>query len=94
MIDPSKKDIKTMFENLCCSHCKNEFDKDSFELENKYGNLRIYHLQCKKCGKDFGQIILNYNQKSDKHTALEIIQGATPITIDDVIDAHKFIQNL
>ncbi len=49
-------------------------------------------LSCAKCGKDFGEVIFNYNRKADVHFPLEIIEGPPPISYDDVIDAHQFIK--
>lgn len=88
----SKTLIDTLFVGLCCSQCKNDFSKDAFEILQKDGDILICHLVCQKCGKDFGEIILNINPKSSNHPPLEIIEGPPPINYDDVIDAHRFIK--
>ena len=90
----TQKEIKTMFSELCCSRCKNEFTKDSIKIIDKAGDTMHCHLLCTKCGKDFGEIIFQYNRKSDKHNSLEIIEGPPPISYDDVIDAHEFIKKM
>ena len=51
-------------------------------------------LSCAACGKDFGEIIFNFNRKTDHHNPLEIVEGPAHISYDDVIDAHKFIKKL
>ncbi len=90
----TQKDIITMFSGLCCSRCKNEFSKDSIEILDKENDTMICRLSCKKCGKDFGEILFNFNKKADKHTQLEIIEGPDAINFDDVIDANRFIKKL
>lgn len=84
--------ISTLFKELCCSHCKNDFSKESFKIIEKHSDTLICNLICEKCGKDFGEIILNINPKTEKHTPLEIIEGPPPINYDDVIEAHRFIK--
>lgn len=90
----SNKDIKTLFSNLCCSKCKNDFTKDSLEIIEQDGDIIVCNLTCERCGKDFGQIIFNFNKKINQHTPLEIIEGPEPISYDDVIDAHEFLKKL
>lgn len=89
----TQKDIKTLFSNLCCSQCKNEFTKESLEILEREKGLMICRLKCEKCGKDFGEILFNFNRKADKHPTLEITEGAKPIDYNDVIAAHRFIKN-
>jgi hypothetical protein len=88
----TQKDIKTMFSNLCCSRCKNEFSKNSIKIIEGDCDILICSLSCEFCHKDFGTVILNYNRKSKQHTPLKIIEGSPPIDYDDVIDAHRFIR--
>lgn len=90
----SKKDIKILFSGLCCSRCKNEFTKDSIKIIDRDSDVMVCSLSCEKCGKDFGEIVFNYDRKSKNHSPLEIIEGPPPIFYDDVIDAHKFFKNL
>lgn len=83
--------LKELFNNLCCSRCKNEFEENSIEIIHQDGDLLTIHLECKKCGKDFG---LGYLNLKDGTEALEIQEGPEAITSDEVIDAHNFIKNL
>jgi len=90
----TQKDIKALFSGLCCSRCKNEFSKDSLEILKRDCDIMHCRLSCAKCGKDFGEIIFNFNRKTDKHNPLEILDGPPPISYDDVIDAHEFIKKM
>ena len=55
--------------------------------------MMLCSLSCEKCGKDFGEVVFNFNRKSNKHLPLEIVEGPPPISSDDVIDAHRFIRD-
>ena len=92
-----KKEIKTLFNNLCCSHCKNGFDEDSVIIKREEEGLIVTSLVCRHCGKNFGVAFLGFSgiQVKDKNDlVMEVQEGPDPITYDDVIDAHRFIQNL
>ena len=84
-------DIKELFNNFCCSGCKNEFSEESIEVIHQDGELMTIHLTCQKCGKDFG---LGYLNIRDGNEALEVQEGPEPITADEVLDAHRFIKEL
>jgi len=88
----TQKEIKTLFEGLCCSRCKNEFSINSIKILEREGNILLCKLLCEKCGKDFGEIVFNYNRHAKVHSQLEIIEGPPPISYDDVIEAHRFIR--
>lgn len=88
----TQKDIKTLFSGLCCSHCKNEFSKNSIKILERDCDILLCSLSCAKCGKDFGEIVFNFNRKAENHSPLEIVEGPPPIDFDDVIDAHRFIK--
>ena len=88
----TQKDFGTIFANLCCSRCKNEFTLEDLKEIKREGDILICKLHCNKCDKDFGEVILNFNRIAQKHLPLEIIEGPEPIDYDDVINAHKFIK--
>lgn len=90
----TNEDIKKLFSNLCCSKCRNDFDKDDFTIKEQKGDILICNLTCKKCFKDFGDIVFNFNRKAKGHLPMEIIDGPAPISSNDVIDAHEFIKRL
>lgn len=89
----TQKDIKTLFSGLCCSRCKNEFDIDSIKIIESDCDILLCSLSCAKCGKDFGEVVFNFNRGSGSHLPLEIVEGPPPIDYDDVINAHKFIKD-
>ena len=88
----TQKDINALFSRLCCSRCRNEFTKESFNILEQNNDILICRLFCEKCGKDFGEIVFNYNRKAGEHSALEILEGPPPINYDDILNAHKFIK--
>lgn len=92
-----KKKLNRLFENLCCSKCRTGFDENSIEIMRAERGLLVTHLTCKNCGQSFGVAFLgidNIALKNNNDNALEVINGPEPISYDDVIDAHRFIQNL
>lgn len=90
----TQRDIKTMFSGLCCAKCKNDFDINSIEVVENRGDIFHCKLTCEKCGMNYGDIILNYDRKSKKHSELQALDGPPPITADDVLDAHIFIKKM
>lgn len=90
-----KKKIEKLFTNLCCSQCKNGFDENSVSIKRDEDGLLVISLECQKCGKNFGVAFLGFSGIDVKTSEpLEVVDGPEPITLDDVLDAHKFIQNL
>ncbi len=89
----TQKDIKTLFSGLCCSMCKNEFDINSIKIIKRDCDILLCSLSCAKCGKDFGEVVFNFNRKAHHHNPLEVVEGPPPIDYDDVINAHKFIKD-
>jgi len=90
-----KQQIKSLFSNLCCSQCKSDFDENSIEIVRDEDNLQVIRLHCKNCGKSFGLAFLGESNIEVKSAEpLEVQEGEPAITYDDVIDAHRFIQNL
>ncbi len=94
MNDFCDKDIKILFKNLCCSKCRNDFTTGSLTVKRREGDILICNLKCTVCEKDFGDVVFNFNRKSDKHYPMEIIDGPPPISSDDVINAHEFIKKM
>lgn len=90
-----KKKIEKLFENLCCSQCRNGFDEESITIKRQEEGLSVVKLECKHCGKSFGVAFLGLSNIDVKnYEPLEVVEGPDPITFDDVIDAHRFIQEL
>lgn len=98
-----KRKITTLFKELCCSHCKSDFDENSVDIireENSNGEeMLVFKLICQSCGKSFGVAFLGVSDLELKDSeeddlALKVKVGAEPITTDEVLDAHKFIKSL
>ena len=98
-----KRKISTLFKDLCCSDCKSDFDEDSVrvmrEEKTKGEEMLVVRIVCSNCGKSFGVAFLGisdleFKEGSDEDLALQVQQGANPISVDDVLDAHKFIKTL
>ncbi|MBQ2610968.1 hypothetical protein IJF81_01095 [bacterium] len=90
-----KEKIKKLFSNLCCSNCKSDFDEESIEVVRDEGDLKVIKLRCQNCGKSFGIAFLGEaNVEIKNYEPFVVQQGEEPITYDDVIDAHRFIQSL
>ena len=90
-----KKKIEKLFNNLCCSHCRNSFDEDSVKVKREEEGLTVISLECQKCGKNFGVAFLGFSDIDVKnYEPLEVQDGPEPISCDDVIEAHRFIKKL
>lgn len=90
-----KKKLEKLFDNLCCSQCKNGFNEDSITIKREEEGLTVINLSCKHCGKNFGLAFLGFSEIDVKnYDALEVQEGPEPISYDDVIDAHRFIKRL
>lgn len=92
-----KKKLKVLFENLCCSACKNGFEEESITIKRQEDGLLVINLSCTHCGKNFGVAFVGINDldvKEPQIEPLEVQDGPEPITYDDVIDAHRFIRDL
>ena len=83
---------------MCCSACKQDFDEDSFIIKREEKNLLVVQVSCSKCGKSFGMALLGQKPVSVKDNVddlpFEFQDCPMPITYDDVLDAHLFIDKL
>lgn len=88
--------IKTLFSGLCCNVCKHDFDENSIFIKRQEKNLLVLQIICPECGKNFGIALLGVNNIAVKENdkALEIQECPLPISYDDVLDAHQFIDKL
>ncbi len=94
-----KRKIATLFKEMCCSACRADFDEKSVTIMRDEDDLIVFRLACQNCGKSFGVAFLGLsdfelkNYKDDDE-ALQVQDGPPPISADEVIDAHEFIQKL
>ena len=92
-----KSKLKMLFSGLCCSVCKHDFDEDSISIKREEQNLLVLQIVCPDCGKSFGLALLGTGAlsiKDKKDEPLEFQNCPLPITYDDVLDAHHFIDKL
>ncbi len=95
----NKKLIGKLFSNMCCSECKSDFTQDAIKVMRKEEDLFVIQITCPNCGKSFGtaffgQCSMKAKKHKDADLTLEIQEGPPPIGLDDVLDAHNFIQNM
>lgn len=88
-----EKKLYNLFNNLCCSHCKSQFDEGAFSVKREEEGLLVTHLECPHCEKNFGIALLGFSGL-EVAGPLEVQEGPEPIGYDDVIDAHRFIRDL
>lgn len=98
-----KRKIATLFKDLCCSACKSDFTEKSVVIMREENTpdeeMIVFRLVCQNCGKSFGVAFLGIsdfdikNYQEDDIT-LHVKDGNEPISVDDVLDAHKFIKKL
>ena len=93
-----KSKINKLFENMCCSVCKHDFDESAITIKRENDDLLILQIVCSECGKNFGLAFLDTGDKTSNNKkedeALEFQQCPTPINLDDVLDGHNFIDKL
>jgi len=98
-----KRKISTLFKDLCCSKCKSDFDENSVKILREENNsdeeMLVVRMVCQNCGKSFGVAFLGISDLdlkdySDDDVVLHVQEGASPISVDEVLDAHKFIKEL
>lgn len=91
-----KNKLVKLFSNMCCSACRHDFDEDSFFIKRQEKHLLVVQVVCSSCGKSFGLAFLGTGSVEVKNEdeALEFQDCPMPITYDDVLDAHHFIDKL
>ncbi len=93
-----KSKLKKLFSGLCCSECKHDFDENAIFVKREEKNLLVLQIVCPECGKSFGLALLGTSAislKEEKEDDELVIQECPmPISYDDVLDAHHFIEKL
>jgi NAD-dependent SIR2 family protein deacetylase len=88
----SIKEIRGLFSNFKCSDCGAKFGSDCIQLvRDESDGLVVLHFRCQNCTKSFGVAFLGLNGE-DLANSTE--QEAPAIDFDDILDAHKCIENL
>ena len=90
--------VKLIFSNMVCSCCDNPFTADSVEIIRIEDNCAVVKIVYSHCEKNYGIVIVGIEkinlQDNIEDLAEEQVSDLPPITTDDVIEAHKFIDNL
>jgi len=99
--------IKEFFSNIRCTQCHCFFGEESINVVRHENNYTVIRVTCKKCGKNIGMAMLGLDKDSMKKSMeylndlkqtdeapIELTEDTTPITYDDVIDAHNFFYSL
>lgn len=87
-----EEDIKKMFKGLHCPKCKSNIEDIAVQvIRSGDDGLIVLQFMCEKCLKGFGIALLGLTDE-DITKAQE--DTSPPITMDDVLDAHKYIKNL
>ncbi len=93
-----KSKLKKLFSGMCCNICGHDFDEDAIFIKRKDKNLLVLQIVCPECGKSFGLALLGASVvgvKDEKEDdALTFQDCPLPISYDDVLDAHRFIDKL
>ena len=90
-----KSTLRKLFSELCCSVCKHDFKEDSIKVKREEKNLLVLQIVCQNCGKSFGLAFLGTNVIEEKEDdAFQMVDCPLPISYDDVLNAHEFIDNL
>lgn len=100
-----KKKIVKMLDELCCSDCHASFDENSVDIVRKEENLYVVKIICSNCQKSFGLAMLGINsiefkdeikqtKFTDEDLKFMLDVEDTPISYDDVLDAHEYIKNI
>ncbi len=82
--------IQEHFTKLDCPICNFSFTQEGIKLIKQENDYWVVKLDCENCNHSPGFAIvgIEYNNNDEQ------INNAPPITVDDVIDAHKFIKEL
>ncbi len=95
----NKAKLKKLFSLMCCNVCKHDFDEDAIIIKRQDENLLVLQIVCPECGKSFGIALLGVNsvgvkEEKEDDDALAFQDCPLPISYDDVLDAHRFIDKL
>lgn len=91
------RDIKRLLDSLICSKCGANFEEDSFKIMRQEDGLFVLQIKCNQCDKGFGMAFLGLEQEELSKSIKVGFQAQVepdPINYDDVLDAHKYIENL
>ncbi len=89
--------VKLIFSKMVCSCCDKQFTPDCVEIIRVEDNLAVVKIVCTNCQKNYGIAIVGIETVGEEEELEQDyvqIPDLPPITTDDVIEAHKFIDKL
>jgi hypothetical protein len=99
--------INEFFSHVKCAQCHEFFKDDSIQLVRQESNNIVVRITCSKCGKNLGLAILGIDRAEHKNSLefskntaqntdmpISINADESPITYDDVAEAHQFFSSL
>lgn len=96
-----KRKVATLFKELCCSQCKEDFDENSVVIMREEEEMIVIKMICQHCKKSFGVAFLGISDfdlknypSNEEDFVLYTKEIADPISEDEVLDAHRFIKDL
>ena len=89
-----KKKIEKLFENLCCSQCRNGFDEESITIKRQEEGLSVVKLECKHCGKSFGVAFLGLSNIDVKNWFLAPTDDLRSSNMLEIVASEFKVQGL
>ena len=89
--------VKFIFSKMVCSGCNEQFTPDCVEIIRVEGNMAIVKIECTHCHKNYGIAVVGIEtvgEDIDENTDHVLVPDLPAITFDDVLDAHKFIEEM
>jgi hypothetical protein len=99
--------IQNFFSRMHCNYCSHSFAPDDIELIRQEESMFIVNVHCGHCNKQNGIAMVGLESGEDRQAAglkfadpeltedeIYRLSDFDPISEDDVLDAHQFIQGL
>jgi len=96
--------IQEYFQQKCCRNCDNQFAAEGIQLLRQEPGVLVVRVTCQTCGHPLGIAIVGTNPTTGRSTVelpldwtrrdVERLADRSPISFDDVLNAHQFIDSL
>jgi hypothetical protein len=97
--------IQEYFQQKSCRNCANHFAAEGIQLLRQEPGVLVVRITCLACGHPLGVAIVGTNPNTSNRTRAELpldwtrrdadrLLSQSPITFDDVLNAHHFIDSL
>ncbi len=87
--------IRYLAARLECAVCHHQYEPDDFELLNKEANSLMFFITCHHCYTQGFMVVFIQEQwpELEEIDQAEEESEREPITADDVLDMHRFLEN-